>query len=206
VRHDAQHLLLGLAHAHAADRIAGEIQCHQLFQRLLAQVLETCRLARCRTARWGSPGGQTRPAQRGPAQAQLHRVARLSVRWSTAPWSWARPRCRACIRRTASRCRSSAKVWICIEISGVRNSSVAVDRGRKTHTFLADLAHGTERPDLEPARVGEDGFAPLSKACSPPNWVTTSKPGRIHRWKVLPRMIWAPMSSRLCGVTPLTVP
>ena len=50
------------------------------------------------------------------------------------------------------------------------------------------------------------GLAQPSKRCSPPNCRSTSSPGRSHRWKVLPRMICAPMSSSDCGITPLTVP
>ena len=40
VRHDAQHLVLGLADADAADRVAGQVQRGQRVQRFLAQVLE----------------------------------------------------------------------------------------------------------------------------------------------------------------------
>jgi hypothetical protein len=32
------------------------------------------------------------------------------------------------------------------------------------------------------------------------------EPGRSHRWKVLPRMICAPIASSERGITPLTVP
>jgi len=50
------------------------------------------------------------------------------------------------------------------------------------------------------------GLFHCSKPCRPPKLSITSRPGRIHRWKVFPRMICAPMSCRLCGITPLTVP
>ncbi len=50
------------------------------------------------------------------------------------------------------------------------------------------------------------GLSHFSNWCRPPKLCITSSPGRIHRWKVLPRMICAPMSIRLRGITPLTVP
>ena len=50
------------------------------------------------------------------------------------------------------------------------------------------------------------GLFQASNRCSPPNCFSTSTPGRNHRWKVLPRMICAPMVSSDDGITPLTVP
>jgi hypothetical protein len=64
------------------------------------------------------------------------------------------------------------------------------------HALLADLAHVAQAPDLEAAAVGEDGAASSLEAVQAAELRSTSSPGRIHRWKVLPRMICAPISSR----------
>ena len=60
----------------------------------------------------------------------------------------------------------------------------------------------TWKPPLS-VRIGRDQ---ASKPCRPPKWRSTSSPGRIQRWKVLPRMICAPIASSADGITPLTVP
>jgi hypothetical protein len=44
---------------------------------------------------------------------------------------------------------------------GREEELVAVDRRGEPHAFLADLAHRAQRPDLEAARIGEDGLVPL---------------------------------------------
>ncbi|MNT70873.1 hypothetical protein D3C72_2093080 [compost metagenome] len=44
------------------------------------------------------------------------------------------------------------------------------------------------------------------KSCRPLCFLITSVPGRSHRWKVLPRIISAPMASMSRGSMPLTVP
>jgi hypothetical protein len=97
-------------------------------------------------------------------------------------------------------------VWICMLISGVRNSLSPLTGEENLHAFFADLAHLAQAPDLKAARVGQDGLVPLSNRAGRQTVAIMSSPGRIHRWKVLPRMICAPMSSRLRGITPLTVP
>ena len=56
----------------------------------------------------------------------------------------------------------------------------------------------------ESVRIGL--FQPMNP-CRPPNLRITSRPGRSHRWKVLPRMICAPISFELDAASiALTVP
>ncbi|MNS52647.1 hypothetical protein D3C71_1179370 [compost metagenome] len=97
-------------------------------------------------------------------------------------------------------------VWICIETSGVRNSlsPLTGDANFTPSSLILRIAPSdhTWKPP-ESVRMGLSHF---SNWCSPPKLAITSSPGRIHRWKVLPRMICAPISSRLRGITPLTVP
>ena len=55
-------------------------------------------------------------------------------------------------------------VWICMLTSGdMKSLSPLTGRG-KGHALFGDLAHGAQAPDLETARVGEDGLVPLLKA------------------------------------------
>src|SRR5471030_261683 len=44
------------------------------------------------------------------------------------------------------------------------------------------------------------------KSCRSPCFLITSVPGRSHKWKVLPRMISAPVATISRGSMPLTVP
>ncbi len=98
-------------------------------------------------------------------------------------------------------------LWICMLTSGVRNSLSPLTGDANLHALLADLAHLAPRLQTwKPPLSVSIGLDQPSKRCSPPNWRSTSSPGRSHRWKVLPRMICAPMSSSDCGITPLTVP
>ena len=48
------------------------------------------------------------------------------------------------------------------------------------------------------------GLVHALKSCRPPSASNTWVPGRSHRWKVLPRMIWAPTSSSSRGAMVLT--
>jgi len=97
-------------------------------------------------------------------------------------------------------------VWICMLTSGVRNSlSPLTGEANLTPSSLIlriSPRLQTWKPPLS-VRIGRVQF---SKRCRPPNCAITSCPGRIQRWKVLPRMICAPMVSRSRGITPLTVP
>jgi hypothetical protein len=97
-------------------------------------------------------------------------------------------------------------VWICMLISGVRNSlsPLTGDANRTPSSVILRISPSdhTWKPP-ESVRIG--AFQ-ASNLCRPPNLAITSRPGRIHRWKVLPRMISAPISSSDLGSTPLTVP
>ena len=55
----------------------------------------------------------------------------------------------------------------------------------------------------ESVRIGL--FQPVNR-CRPSCAAITSRPGRRNRWKVLPRMISAPIASMSTGFIALTVP
>ena len=97
-------------------------------------------------------------------------------------------------------------VCTCMLTSGVRKSlsPFTGDAKRTPSSLILRIAPRlqTWKPPLS-VRMGR---GQASKACRPPKVFSTSSPGRIHRWKVLPRMICAPMVSRSRGITPLTVP
>ena len=80
-------------------------------------------------------------------------------------------------------------------ISGVRNSlsPLTGDAKRTPSSLILRISPSdqTWKPPLS-VRIGR---VQPSKRCRPPNWRRTSSPGRSHRWKVLPRMICAPISS-----------
>jgi hypothetical protein len=78
VRHDLQHLVLGLAHAHAAHGVAGEVHLHQLVERLLAQVLEHAALHDAEQRVGVLQFRELGLAALGPAQRELHRRAGLA--------------------------------------------------------------------------------------------------------------------------------
>ena len=100
----------------------------------------------------------------------------------------------------------ASTVWICMLISGV-SKSLSPLTGEANFTPSSPILrisprHHTWKPPLS-VRIGRDQ---PSKRCSPPNLLSTSSPGRSHRWKVLPRMICAPIASSESGSTPFTVP
>ena len=96
--------------------------------------------------------------------------------------------------------------WTCIEISGVSSSRSPLigEANRTPSSAILRIAPRlqTWKPP-ESVRIGP--VQPLNR-CRPPNRFRTSTPGRSHRWKVLPRMIFAPTASRSEGDIPLTAP
>ena len=93
-----------------------------------------------------------------------------------------------------------------IESSGVRRTSLP-SMGERNFTpssviLRSLLSENTWKPP-ESVRMG---FCQCMKPCSPPCASMMAVPGRSIRWKVLPRMICAPMPSSSSGVMALTVP
>src|SRR5690349_12232334 len=100
----------------------------------------------------------------------------------------------------------SSTVCTCIDTSGVRNSLSPFTGDANFTPSSLILRISPRLQTWKPPESVRIGLVQASKRCSPPNCLSTSSPGRIHKWKVLPRMIWAPISSSERGVTPLTVP
>ncbi len=97
-------------------------------------------------------------------------------------------------------------VWICMLTSGVRKS-LSPFTGEANFTPSSEILRISPRLQTwKPPESVRMGLCQFSKRCSPPNCFSTSMPGRSHKWKVLPRMICAPISSSERGITPLTVP
>ena len=97
-------------------------------------------------------------------------------------------------------------VWICIEISGVRNS-LAPSIGLANFTPSSLILRSAPRLNTwKPPESVRMGLSQAMKRCRPWWALMTSSPGRSHRWKVLPRQICAPMSASMSGVIALTVP
>ena len=96
--------------------------------------------------------------------------------------------------------------WICIEISGVRNSlSPLIGEANFTPSsviFLSLPRLNTWKPP-ESVRMG---LSQPIKRCSPPKRSITSSPGRSHRWKVLDSTISKPISVSSNGDIAFTVP
>ena len=162
VRHDAQHLVLGLAHADAANRVARQVERGQRFDRLLAQVLKHAALddAEQRVAVFQPVElGDTAP---GPAQAQLHRRPGLRL-GGQHPF--------ALVRRALVELHHDVAVEQGLHLHadlGRQEQLVAVDRRREAHTLLADLAPtaiaAAQAPDLKTAAVGQDRLLPAFEA------------------------------------------
>ena len=96
--------------------------------------------------------------------------------------------------------------WMRIDSSGPRNTfepSVGAAKVTPASVILRRCASENTWKPPESVRIGPSQRA---KPCSPPWASITSRPGRRNRWKVLPRMIWAPRSRTWPGSTPLTVP
>lgn len=97
-------------------------------------------------------------------------------------------------------------VWICMLTSGDMKSLSPFTGLAKCTPSSVILRMAPSDQTWKPPESVRMGLFHCSKPCRPPKPCITSRPGRIHRWKVLPRMICAPISCRLRGITPLTVP
>ncbi len=100
---------------------------------------------------------------------------------------------------------SSAR-WICMLTSGVSSSLSPLTGDWKATPCSLTLALAPSDQTWKPPLSVRIGRVQPSKRCRPPNARSTSSPGRSQRWKVLPRMISAPIASSDCGITPLTLP
>ena len=100
----------------------------------------------------------------------------------------------------------SSERCTCMLTSGERNTrlpSVGAAKVTPSSVILRRLASDhTWKPPLS-VRMGPSH---LQKPCRPPWASITSMPGRSHRWKVLPRMISAPIARSDSGSMALTVP
>src|SRR5574340_1384976 len=96
--------------------------------------------------------------------------------------------------------------WMRIESSGVRNS-LSPFTGDWNFTPSSVILRNAPRLNTwnppESVRIGPS--QPM-KRCKPPCAAITSRPGRSHRWKVLPSTICAPMSRSSAGDIAFTVP
>ena len=96
--------------------------------------------------------------------------------------------------------------WICIEISGDRNSLLpSIGEANLTPSSVILRIAPSENTWKPPESVRIGPFQPM-KPCRPPNLLSTSVPGRSHRWKVLPRMICEPTAFSSSGSIALTEP
>jgi hypothetical protein len=96
--------------------------------------------------------------------------------------------------------------WICMLTSGVSSSLSPLTGDWKATPSSLTLALAPSDQTWKPPLSVRIGRGQPSKRCSPPKRAMTSVPGRSQRWKVLPRMISAPIASSDDGRTPLTLP
>ena len=96
--------------------------------------------------------------------------------------------------------------WMRIDSSGVRKSLSPLTGELKRTPSSLILRRAPSEKTWKPPESVRMGPSQAMNGCRPPKVSITSRPGRSHRWKVLPRQICAPMSSRLCGVIAFTVP
>lgn len=96
--------------------------------------------------------------------------------------------------------------WICIDTSGDRNSlSPLIGDANVTPSSVILRRSPSENTWKPPESVRIGLFQPM-KPCRPPCASIVSRPGRSHRWNVLPRMIWALISCSSRGWIAFTVP
>ncbi len=96
--------------------------------------------------------------------------------------------------------------WICIEISGDRNSRSPLMGEAKCTPSSVILRRSPSENTWNPPESVSIGLSQPTKPCRPLCASITSSAGRSHRWKVLPRMICAPMSLSSTGDIALTAP
>ena len=90
--------------------------------------------------------------------------------------------------------------------SGVSSSLSPLTGDWKATPSSLTLALAPSDQTWKPPLSVRIGRLQPAKRCRPPKLRSTSRPGRSQRWKVLPRMISAPIASSDCGITPLTLP
>ncbi|EWS63212.1 hypothetical protein Y695_03557 [Hydrogenophaga sp. T4] len=83
-------------------------------------------------------------------------------------------------------------VWICMLTSGDMNSLSPLTGEAKCTPSSVILRMAPSDQTWNPPESVRMGLFHFSKPCRPPKLAMTSRPGRIQRWKVLPRMIWRP--------------
>ncbi|MCY1250392.1 hypothetical protein D9M72_640300 [compost metagenome] len=96
--------------------------------------------------------------------------------------------------------------WICIEISGDRKSLSPLTGDAKVTPSSVILRRSPSENTWKPPESVRIGLSQPIKRCRPSWALTTSSPGRSHRWKVLPRMICASISLSSSGDIALTEP
>ena len=158
---DAQHVFLGLAHRKAPYCIALEADVRQARQRLVAQVLEHAALHDPEQGVGVLAAQELVAAAACPAQRQLHRAGGLFMGGGAAidldGRAFIEHHGDVRIQRTLHLHRDL----------GREKELVAVDRRGKAHAFFRDLAQIPQAPDLEAARIGQDGTLPAVEAVQP---------------------------------------
>ena len=157
MRHDLQHEVFGLAHAHAAYGVTRKVKLHQGIQRFLAQVFKHTALhdAKQRVGVF-QPRKLVFGAHR-PAATHLHRLAGLGLGGQVAL---------GLVRRAFVKLHHDVGVQNRLNLHadfGRHEQLVAVHGAGKGHAFFGDLAHLAQRPNLKTARVGQDGLVPFFK-------------------------------------------
>ena len=157
VSEHSPHVFFGLAHTQAADGVAGQIQCGQADQRLVAQALEHAALNDAEQRIRVLAALKFIQTATRPTQAEFHRRARLCFGGQHAL---------GVIRRAFVELHDDVGIQRALHLHahfGCEEKLVAVHRRRKAHTFFADFSGLTKRPHLKAATVGEDGFLPVLK-------------------------------------------
>ena len=87
----------------------------------------------------------------------------------------------------------------------IEENRIAVDRVTEVDALLGDLANITRLKTGNRQNRSDRAF-PLHEVMQIAVKLHDLLTGRSHRWKVLPRIIWAPVASTSSGVIPFTVP
>ena len=81
--------------------------------------------------------------------------------------------------------------WICIEISGDKNSLSPLIGDANVTPSSVILRRSPSEKTWKPPESVRIGRCQFMNRCRPPCAPIVSSPGRSHRWNVLPRMICA---------------
>ena len=93
----------------------------------------------------------------------------------------------------------SSTRWICIDSSGVRNSRSPFTGDENATPSSSTRRSGPRLKTWKPPESVRIGRSQPMNRCRPPWAAMTSRPGRSHRWNVLPRTIRAPRSASSRG-------